>query len=174
METWVTNETIYEGPIVRLRTGQARLDDGRLVHREVVDHGGGVGIVPILDDAVILVKQFRIATGEHIVEIPAGRLELGEDPAHRARCELEEEVGYRAGRMVHVGSCYCSPGFTNQIDHIYLAFDLVQTQQRLEHDESIELVTVPLVDLAARLAAREFNDMKTVIGLREALLALSR
>ncbi|MFA6241612.1 MAG: NUDIX hydrolase, partial [Candidatus Hydrogenedentales bacterium] len=119
-ETWIHKKSIYEGKIFDVHTGEARLDDGTVAHREVCVHGGGVGIVPVVDDRVILVRQFRIAIDKHILEIPAGRLEPGEDPEHRGRVELEEETGHIAGRMVHVASCYCSPGFTNERDEIYL------------------------------------------------------
>jgi ADP-ribose pyrophosphatase len=158
--------------VFSVKTGHARLDDGRLVHREVVEHDGGVGVVPVLEDRVILVRQFRIACGRDVIEIPAGRIEGDEDPAHRARCELEEEVGYRAGRLVHVATCYPSPGYTNQVDYIYLAFDMEKTEQKLEHEEQVELVEVPLCELAQRLAHREFDDGKTIIGLRELLARL--
>ena len=79
--------------------GMARLDDGMEVHREMVVHPGGVGIVPVLDEGVLLIRQYRIAVQRHVLEIPAGRLEGNEDPEHRGRCELEEECGYRAGRL---------------------------------------------------------------------------
>jgi len=116
---------------------------------------------------VILVRQFRIAVGHEVLEIPAGRLEGDEDPEHRGRRELEEEIGYRARRMVLVASCYCSPGFTNERDYIYLAFDLTKTEQNLEFDERIELVRVPLDEIEPRLGRLEFDDAKTIVGLRE-------
>ncbi|MCP4642982.1 MAG: NUDIX hydrolase [bacterium] len=167
METWVNRTCIYEGPIFSVHTGTARLDDDTEAHREIVEHGGGVGVVPVVDGHVILVRQFRIACGRYVIELPAGRLESDEPPEHRAACELEEEVGYRAGRLVHVATCLVSPGFTNQRDYIYLAFDLTRTQQNLETEERIELVHIPLNELDARLTAMEFDDAKTVVGLRE-------
>jgi ADP-ribose pyrophosphatase len=172
METWISNETIYEGVIFAVRTGEARIENGRIVHREVVDHCGGVGVVPVVDDHVLLVRQFRIATGQYVLEIPAGKLEGDEDAEHRGRCEVEEEVGYRAGTLIHVASCYCSPGFTNEMDHIYLAFDLEESEVKPEFDENLEVVRVPVSELADRLARLEFNDMKTIVGLRELLVHL--
>ncbi len=166
-ETWIHKKSIYEGKIFDVHIGEARLDDGTVAHREVCVHGGGVGIVPVVDNRVILVRQFRIAIDKHILEIPAGRLEPGEDPEHRGRLELEEETGHVAGRMVHVASCYCSPGFTNERDEIYLAFDLTKTAQRLEHDERVELVELTFDEVERMLANREFDDGKTIIGLRE-------
>lgn len=166
-ETWLHSEVIHQGPILRVRTGRVRLEDGTEAYREIVEHGGGVGVVPVLDDRVILVRQFRAAINAEVLEIPAGRLEPGEDPERRAHAELEEECGYRAGQLVHVASCYCSPGFTNERDEIYLAFDLEKTEQKLEFDERVEIVEIPLAELEARLAKLEFDDAKTVIGLRE-------
>lgn len=166
-ETWVNHETKYKGRIFDLRVGEARLDDGTVAHREIIIHGGGVGVVPVLERRVLFVRQFRIAVGKLVLEIPAGRLEPGESKEDRARAELEEETGYRAGQLTHVASCYCSPGFTNEMDHIYLAFGLEKTAQNLEHDERIELVELTFDECRAKLDRREFDDAKTVIGLRE-------
>ncbi|MDX9975606.1 MAG: NUDIX hydrolase [FCB group bacterium] len=174
LEEWVRSEKVYEGRIFNVRVGEARLDDGLIAPREIVEHTGGVGIVPVVDGTVILVKQFRIAVGMEIIEVPAGRLEEGESPEYRAACELEEETGYRAGRLVKVSECYPSPGFTNQLDHIYLAFDLEPCEARPEFDERIELVRVPLEEIDALLAGNTLRDAKTIIGLRELQVYLER
>ncbi|HRI87320.1 MAG TPA: NUDIX hydrolase [Candidatus Hydrogenedentes bacterium] len=166
-ETWVTRETKYEGRIIRLDVGQARLEDGTVAHREIVVHGGGVGIVPVIGDSVMLVRQFRIAVGKEVLEVPAGRLEPGESMENRARAELEEETGHRAGELIRVASCYCSPGFTNEMDHIFLAFDLTKTKQNLEHDERVEIVELDFDTCRRMLDNCEFDDAKTIIGLRE-------
>ena len=166
-ETWLISETRYQGRIFSVKVGQARLEDGLVAHREIVIHGGGVGVVPVIDGHVIFVKQYRIAVEKYVLEIPAGRHEPGETPEHRANTELEEETGHRAGRLVHVASCYCSPGFTNERDEIYLAFELTKTQQNLEHDERVEVVTLPFEECKRKLDALEFDDAKTIIGLRE-------
>ena len=172
LEKWIHNRTLYEGPIIRLRVGEVEIDDGSHHGREVVDHNGGVAVVPFLGDRVILVRQFRIAIEEDILELPAGRLEGDEDVEYRVRQELEEEVGYRPGRLVHVSSCYCSPGFTNELDHIYLAFDLTPCERRPEPDENIELVELTLDEVRSMLDKHEFIDAKTIIGLRELLVHL--
>ena len=169
METWLDKSTIYQGRIFSVERGTAALDDGTRVPREIVLHHGGVGVLPVLDDAVILVRQFRIATGKEILEIPAGKLEPGEDPAYRAQCELEEEAGYRAGRLEKIAACYCSPGFTNQRDHIYLGFDLEAVPRRLEFDERIELVHVPHAEIPSCLR-NDIEDAKTILALQAFLL----
>ncbi|MCX5772867.1 MAG: NUDIX hydrolase [Candidatus Hydrogenedentes bacterium] len=170
MEEWVDSKQVYAGKIVGLRVGEVRLDGGVLAFREVVEHPGGVGIVPVLDDSVLLVRQYRIAVGRDVLEIPAGKREGEEAIEHRARCELEEETGYRAGRLVPAGSIYASVGYCSEEIFLFLAFDLKKVGQNLEFDEQIELVRIPLVEIPQRLAAGEFKDSKTIIALH-ALLA---
>ncbi|MCP4425912.1 MAG: NUDIX hydrolase [Chloroflexi bacterium] len=170
MEKWISRQKRFEGRIFSVTAGEARLDDGVLVPREMVEHHGGVAVVPVLGDAVILIRQFRIAINQHIQEIPAGRLEGDEEPAFRARAELEEEVGYRAGRLELAHSYFSSAGFTNERMHIFLAFDLEKTAQNLEFDERIETAVIPIHEIPGKLASGEIEDAKTIIGLR-ALLA---
>ena len=174
MEIWTKKDTLYKGKIISLEVGDVLLDDGHSATREVVLHPGGVGVVPVLDGHVLLVKQFRIAIERDIVEIPAGRLEPNEGPEHTARRECIEEIGYEVGDLVHVASCYCSPGFTSEMDHIYLAFDLKETVAQPEHDERIELVKYRIDELESRLAHGEFDDAKTIIGLQGLLVYLAK
>lgn len=166
-ESWSKRKVEFQGKIFKVEAGTARLEDGTVAYREIVVHGGGVGIVPVLNDRVIFVRQYRIAVEKEVVEIPAGRLEPGESKENRARLELEEETGYRAGRLVHVASCYCSPGFTNELDHIFIAFDLEKTAQNLEEDERVELVELSFGTCKQMLDKCAFEDAKTIIGLRE-------
>lgn len=173
METWVKSEKVYDGAIVGVRTGDVRLDDGSTAFREVIEHPGGVGVVPVHGNEVILVRQYRISLGEDITEIPAGKLEGPESPLERGRAELEEETGYRAGRMVAAGSYYASVGYSSEEYHLFLAFDLEEVGQRLEPDECIELVRISLGDVERLLAANELKDAKTVVAL-EALLRYRR
>ena len=172
METWLQREEIYRGRMVSLSTGYVELDDGTTAWREVVHHPGGVAVVPMLEDSVLLVRQYRVAIGREILELPAGLLEAGESPEAGARRELEEEVGVVAGRLIPVMSCFVSPGFTDERLDIFLAFDLTHTATRYDPDERIEIVRIPLPEVRARLKARDFEDAKTVIGLRELLAAL--
>lgn len=172
METWVARQTIYEGHIFSVVTGQVQLDDGQLARREVVTHYGGVAVVPVLGDEVILIRQYRIAIGRSLLELPAGRLEGEESPAYRAQQELEEEIGYRAGRLVLAASYFSSAGFTNERMHIFLAYDLWATAVSPEFDERIQPVRIPIAALPQMLANREIEDAKTIIGLRELLTAV--
>lgn len=170
METWVNKERRFEGQIFAVNVGEARLDDGSLAVREMVAHHGGVAVVPVLGDDVVLIRQYRIVVGKEMLEIPAGRLEGDELPEARARAELEEEVGYQAGELVLAHSYFSSAGFTDERMHVYLAFDLVETVRSPEFDERIEVVQVPIKAITGLLAAGEIEDAKTIIGLR-ALLA---
>ena len=104
------------------------------------------------------------------MELPAGKLEGDEEPLERGRIELEEETGYRAGRMIPAGHFYPSCGFLTEKLHVFLAIDLEKTRQKLEWDEAIEVVEMPLLEVRQRLQANAFDDAKTIIGLH-ALLA---
>jgi len=165
MEIWKENRIVYDGKIVRVRTGNAELDDGRLAFREVVEHPGGVCVVPFTGHSVILIRQYRIALGQYIIEAPAGKLEAGDSPLFRGESELEEEIGYRAGTMLPAGRVFSSVGFCSEIIHLYLGLDLDKTQQRLEEDERIELVEFSLAEVREGLRAHRFEDAKTVAGL---------
>jgi ADP-ribose pyrophosphatase len=169
MEQWIKQEEIYKGKIFSLWGGQAMLDNGKVTIREYIRHGGGVGIVPVLDGNVILIRQFRIAIERELIELPAGRLEPGEEPVSCAARELGEEIGYRAGRLIPLASYFSSVGFSNERMYLYLALDLEKTERRLEADERIREVIMPFEEVRQKLANQEFEDSKTIIGLREAL-----
>ncbi len=165
MEQWTESKRVFEGRIFNVRAGQARLADGVLAPREVVEHPGGVGIVPVLDGRVALIRQYRIAVGDTVLEIPAGKLEPGEEPVERARQELLEETGFRAGRLVPAGSIYASAGYTSERIYLFLAFDLEHVGQALEFDERIAPAELALEDLARMLREHAIEDAKTVVAL---------
>jgi ADP-ribose pyrophosphatase len=165
METWIKSEQKYRGNIISLRVGDVRLDDGNIAKREVVEHSGGVAIVPVRADTVVLIKQFRISIEREISELPAGRLEDQESPTECASRELEEELGYYAGELVPIASYYSSVGFTNERMHIFLGLDLQETEKKPEWDEQIQPIEIPIRDIEAKLLNGEFEDSKTIIGL---------
>jgi ADP-ribose pyrophosphatase len=169
MERWVQREEIYRGRIFSVWGGKVTLDTGEQTIREIVQHPGGVAIVPVVDEGLILISQFRIAIGRELVELPAGRLEPGEDPESCARRELEEEIGYRPGKLILLARYFSSAGFTDEGMYIFLAGDLEKTTPKLETDERIRQVLVPIEGIEAKLDAQEFEDAKTIIGLREFL-----
>ncbi len=165
MEKWVNSQRVFEGRIFDVRAGEARLADGVTASREVVEHPGGVGIVPVLDGRVVLIRQYRIAVGETVLEIPAGKLEPGDEPVERAQLELREETGYRAGRLVPVGMIFASAGYTSERIHLFLAFDLAFAGQALEYDERITPAEFALEDLKRMLQEHAITDAKTVVAL---------
>ncbi len=169
MERWVDGTLVYEGRVVSLRVGNVELEDGTIALREVVEHPGGVAVVPVKDAVVILVRQFRIAIGDDVLELPAGKLEGGEDHEARGRAELEEETGFRAGRMVSAGSIYATVGYSSEVIYLYLAFDLEHVGQNMEFDERIDVVELPVADIEARIADGTIRDAKTIVGLQALL-----
>jgi ADP-ribose pyrophosphatase len=170
MEKWIERKEKYKGKIFSLSSGKAQLDNGELVTRDIVHHNGGAAIVPVLNDSVILISQFRISIEREILELPAGRLEENEMPEACAHRELEEEIGYSAGNMALIASYYSSVGFTDEKMYIFLALHLQKVTAHLEPDERVKEVYIPIVELGKKLDNNEFEDSKTIIGLR-ALLA---
>jgi ADP-ribose pyrophosphatase len=170
MEEWIRRKEVYKGKIFSLMTGEVQLDNGDLVTRDVIHHDGGVAIVPILDDSVILISQFRISIEREIMELPAGRIEEGDTPESRARQELEEEIGYKAGELVLAASYYSSVGFTDEKMYIFFALGLEKVATHLEPDERVKAISIPIAELHSKLEQNEIEDSKTIIGLR-ALIA---
>nr|VFJ68284.1 MAG: 8-oxo-dGTPase [Candidatus Kentron sp. DK] len=165
MEKWIDRKEIYQGTVFSVQTGKVELDDGIITHREVVRHRGGVAIVPVLDDSIIFVRQYRIAIERDILEIPAGLMEKGEPPEAAARRELREETGFEAGTLLPGPQCYASCGYTDEKFHLYLALDLKKAVRKLDFDERLEEVILPLEEVERRIAEGEFEDAKTLIGL---------
>jgi 8-oxo-dGTP pyrophosphatase MutT (NUDIX family) len=165
-ETVIGSETIYQGKIVCLRLDRVRLPDGRESKREIVEHHGAVCIVPVRDDRMVLmVRQFRLAAGKILLEIPAGTLEAGEAPLACAARELEEETGYRAAHLQPLFSAYLAPGYSTELIHAYLATGLTLGRSHTDEDENVELVPVSLDEIERKIQAGEFQDAKTISAL---------
>ena len=165
----VSRKKVYEGLIVNVRDDSAELWNGKLVRREVVEHLGGVAIVPIdRDGNVIMVRQFRYPMGEELLEIPAGKLEYGEDHYDCAVRELSEETGCAAGKMIYLGPLYTSPGFSEEILHIYLGLDLTEGEMHLDEDEFLRVERVPVSEVIEHIMENRIPDSKTIVGLFKA------
>ena len=163
----------YSGVIVDVSVDRVLLPDGREALREVVDHPGGVCVLALDDDGcAVCVRQYRYCFGEHMLELPAGKLERGEDPLDCAVRELSEETGITAGEIVPLGSIYPSPGFCREVLHIYLATRLSQGQAHPDAGEFVETVRVPLDELADMAMSGRICDGKTVIASLKAKLYL--
>lgn len=174
MEKWIKQEEIYKGKIFSLWGGQVTLDNGKIAVREYIKHSGGVAIIPVVDDNVILIRQFRISIERELIELPAGRLEPNEDPLSCAARELEEEIGYRSNRLIPIASYFASVGNSNERMYLFLALELEKTKRHLEADERIREIVIPIEEIKQKLANQEFEDSKTIIGLRETLAYFER
>ncbi|MEY4705530.1 MAG: ADP-ribose pyrophosphatase [Nitrospirota bacterium] len=166
---------IYTGIVVNVNVDTVRLPNGLTVNLEVVRHPGAAAVVPLKDDGtVVLIRQFRHAAGGYIYEIPAGKLHPGEDPAACAARELEEEVGYRAGKLELLSSIFTAPGFTDEVIHIYKAIELTVGRQQLDRDEVLEVIEMPLVDAIKMIETGAIRDAKSIVGLQTVYLRSGR
>lgn len=164
-------KTIFTGKVVTLNLETVTLPNGATVELEVVRHPGAAAIVPMKDArTVILIRQFRLAAGGFIYEIPAGKLYKGEDPKLCAERELEEEIGYRAGTIERLETFLTAPGFTDEVMHLFLAANLTRTAQKLDDDEVLEVVEMPLEDAIAKIRDGSIRDAKTIVGLQSVYL----
>lgn len=162
-------DVVYKGRVFDLVVDQVEYPSGNRSVREIAHHPGGSVIVPMLDDGrVIMVKQLRYPLGEHILELPAGKLQPGEEPIVAARRELEEETGWVAGTMDLMTSFYTSPGFCDEVLHLFLAGDLSASprgHRREEGELSMSVHMIPLPEALAMIGRGEIHDAKTVAGL---------
>ena len=172
-EEMVSQKTVYEGVIVNVRLDKARLLDGRITNREVVEHPGGVAVFAMdQEDKVIMVRQFRYPMGEVVLELPAGKLEPGEDPRDSGLRELEEETGLQPQTFLSMGCSYSSPGILAEKIHLYFAKDLVQGPVHPDDGEFLEVVRIPYDQLMDMVAQGEIKDGKTLAGILKASLLL--
>ena len=169
-ETVIGTEEIFKGRIVHLRVDTVRLPDGKESKREIVAHSGAVCVVAVTEEkTILLVRQFRLAAGGILLEIPAGTLEAGEEPLACASRELEEETGYQAAEIVPLFSAYLAPGYSTELIHAFLATGLTATQTHFDADENLELIALPVAEIERRLLSGEFQDAKTIAALLVAL-----
>jgi 8-oxo-dGTP pyrophosphatase MutT (NUDIX family) len=160
----IGGEEAWSGRMIRVRVERFRHDDGGEVTREVAVHPGAAVILAHDDDSVYMVAQPREAVGEQsLLELPAGKVDPGEEPLDAARRELAEEVGRAAGSWELLKRCYASPGFTDEAYHLYLAGDLSEVGAASEDDERIRVEAVPLADLDGVI--ERCRDAKSLVGL---------
>jgi len=165
-EETIESREIYKGKVIRVLIEKVRLPDGRESMREIVEHGGAVAIVPVDDDnGVYFVRQYRKPLDKILLEIPAGRLEPGEDPADCAKRELAEEIGFAPGELRQMAFLYSSPGFSSEKIYLYLARNLVR--HRLENDEGefLEVERIPLAEALKMVTDGTVEDGKTITGI---------
>jgi ADP-ribose pyrophosphatase len=164
----------YRGRVVDLRVDRIRLPNGRETELEVIRHSGAAAVVALdAERRVLLVRQYRYATGGWLLEVPAGKLDPGETPERCAARELEEETGYAARRLESLGWIWTTPGFTDERIWLYLASDLEVGGQSLEADECLSLERLPLADAVERATEGEIRDGKSVCALLRAARRLA-
>ena len=164
---------IYKGKIINLRVETTTLPNGATATLEIIAHPGASAVVPLKDEStVILVRQYRHAVGGYIYEIPAGKLSPGEDPKDCAQRELEEETGYTAGTLEPVVSFLTTPGFTNEVIHIYKGTNLIQGTQNLGHDEVLEVLEMPMAEAISKIHDGTIRDGKSIVGLQTVWLQM--
>lgn len=157
-----SSETVFEGRVFTAKRDTALLPNGRLASREVVVHNGGVCIAAVDDERnIYLVDQFRYPFMKTLTELPAGKLEKGEDPDLAAARELKEETGFTAKSLVRVAESYPSPGYCSEILYLYLATGLTAGEQKLDEDEFLSCYKLPLSEAVRRVMSGEISDGKT-------------
>ena len=168
-EKCLHSQPIYEGRILSLRKDTVLIPNGRQAYREVVEHHGGVCILPMDSEGnVYLVRQYRYPFGAEILEAPAGKLNRNEDPLTAGIRELKEETGFTAEKIDFVGLCYPSVGYTTEVIHLYLAHGLTLGETCPDEDEFLDLVKLPLDEAVKQVLNGDIPDAKTQIILLKA------
>jgi len=158
-------ERIYDGALVKLDLLEVELPDGSTGKREIIRHPGAVAVIALDSDDVILVRQYRSAARKTMLELPAGTLEPDEAPEDCATRELQEEAGYKPGKLDAIGGFFNAAGYTTEYIHLYIATDLTPSHLDGDVDEFIEPVRLSLTDTLAMIERGDIQDAKTIIGL---------
>lgn len=168
-EEQISGQEKFRGHVVSLRVDQARIGDGSIREREVVEHPGGVSVVALTqDDQVLMVRQFRYAQGEVLLEIPAGKLEPGEDPFEAMRREQREETGTVSQHYVSLGVCYPTPAYDTEKIYLWAGRVSGWGEQKLDDGELLEVERVPLQEAEQMVLRNEISDAKTQVGILKA------
>jgi ADP-ribose pyrophosphatase len=167
IEKTLQSESIFKGKIIDVKIEEVELPNGKTSKREIVKHSGAVAVIALTDNnQIVMVKQFRKPLERTLVEIPAGKLEEGEAPAASARRELEEETGYKPENLDYVTSFYTSPGFADEIVHLYYSDELVKSAPQTDDDEFVELMEISLNEALDLIQKKEIYDAKTVYAVQ--------
>ncbi len=162
----IGSRVVYKGSILTLRVDDVRMPSGRVAEREIVTHSGAVGIVPLTDKGeIIMVNQYRHAVSASLKEIPAGKLDPGETPEACARRELIEETGFAPGRLVHLTTFYTTPGYSNEIFHLFVADELKPESSDLTEEEIESIEYLSLAEAVSQIDSGVIEDGKTVAAI---------
>lgn len=170
-EKKIGSQLIYGGKVVRLEVDRVVLPDGSEAERECVRHSGGAAVLFVREGKIAFVRQFRYLYGKEIYEIPAGKLNAGEDPAVCAARELEEETGYRATSLTHLCNIYPTPGYTDEIINLYYTEEARYVGQNLDKDEFLNCVFLPVEEVEKLIEEGAINDAKTLVAFYRAFSA---
>ncbi len=165
-EEEIGSRQVFNGRAIRVRVATVRKPDGTETTREIVEHDGVIAAIPIdTEDNVLLVRQYRTPAGRDLLEIPAGGIDPGEDPEATVIRELQEEIGYKPGKLVRGGGFFSAPGYATEYLHVYLATDLTPGRLHAEDTDEIELVKVPLTEVRGLISSGKIEDAKSIAGL---------
>lgn len=166
VEKTVQEQLIFDGRVITVYHNKALLPNGETAMREIVAHPGGVCVAALTDEEELLfVRQFRCPYGEILTELPAGKLEKGEDPLEAGLRELSEETGASAQKVVSLGKLYPTPGYCGEIIHLYLATELTFGAQHTDTDEFLDVLRIPLDKAVDMVMADELRDSKTQVAV---------
>ena len=171
-EPTMDTQMVYSGKILNLRVDTVRMPNGRMVTREIAEHSNSVCVVPIDDQGnVLMVRQYRKPCESDLLEVPAGGMEANEAADEAVLRELQEEIGYTAGRLHLLCSFWVAPGWSTEYMHAYLATDLSPASLAGDYDENISVVPVPMAEVVGLIEAGEIQDAKSIASLLLALRA---
>ena len=165
-ESTVSSKQVYKGSFLDVRKDIVNLPDGNTSTREWINHPGAACIIPVLSDGrLAIIKQYRYPVKSIMIELPAGKLDAGEDPEECAVRELEEEIGYSAGKLTFVSKIHPAIGFANEEMWIFLAENLIKSQKNTDRDEFVELIPTSIKDSVKMVWNGTITDVKTIIGI---------
>lgn len=174
-EECINSKEIFNGKVFKIRVDDVKLENGKTSVREVVHHNGGVCVLPLTDDnEVIFVKQFRYPYMEAILEIPAGKLEIGEEHYSAGKRELLEETGCTCTEYTYLGKLYPSPGYVDEIIHLYLAKGLEYQKQNLDEDEFLDVVKIPMEKAVEMVMSDEIHDSKSQVCILKTYIMMQK
>ena len=161
------SEIIYKGKVFDLQVDEISYDSGNKGIREIALHDGGAVVLPLKDDRkIVMIRQFRYPFNKFMIELPAGKLDKGEDPFNCASRELEEETGYKSNNIIRLGSICTTPGFCSEVLNLYLAKDLVAGEHnRHEGETGMEVLEFPVEDVEKKIKQGEITDAKTICAM---------
>lgn len=165
-ERRVSSKLVYDGKLLKVRNDTVRLPDGGAAEREWIDHPGAVAVLAVTDTGeLVMERQFRYPLSRDMIEVPAGKIDPGEEPLATAKRELKEETGYTASEWTHVATIHLAIGYSNEHIEIYLAKDLGREMAKLDQEEFLEVFTLPLATALAWVREGRITDSKTVASL---------